>query len=95
MNFPFFGSCDISWLTKNNEINWSRELLEITKPNSETEVENLRKKNPSKSRKSENISLQERLADLKEVQMEALEEAQKRKQDFMKTMLEKQRQISL
>ena len=37
--------------------------------------------------------MQERLADLKEVQMEALEEAQKRQQDFMKTMLEKQRQM--
>ena len=37
--------------------------------------------------------LEERLADSKEVQMEALEEAQKRQQDLMKTMLEKQRQM--
>ena len=51
-------------------------------------------KNSSKSRKIENISLQERLVDLQEVQMKALEEAQKRKQDFMKTMLEEQRQMN-
>ena len=37
--------------------------------------------------------MQERLAHLQEVQMKALEEAQKRKQDFMKTMLEDQRQM--
>ena len=53
----------------------------------------LEKKNPLKSRKSENILLQERLVDLQEVQMKALEEAQKRQRDFMKTMLEEQRQM--
>ena len=58
-----------------------------------SKVENLRKKNPSKSRKRENISLQERLAELQEVQMKALEEAQKRQQDFMKNMLEEECQM--
>ena len=57
-----------------------------------SEVENVRKKNPSKSTKSENISLQERLADLQEVHMKALEEAQKRQQDLVKTMPEEQSQ---
>ena len=88
MNFPFFSSCDIFWLTKNNEINWGRESLEIIKQNSEKWS-----RKPEKSRKSDNISLEERLADSKEVQMEALEEAQKRQQDLMKTMLEKQHQM--
>ena len=53
----------------------------------------LEKKNPLKSRKSENILLQERLVDLQEVKMKALEEAQKRQRDFIKTMLEGQRQM--
>ena len=57
-----------------------------------SKVENLRKKNPSKSRKRENISLQERSAELQEVQMKALEEAQKRQQD-MKNMLEEECQM--
>ena len=56
-------------------------------------VENLSKKNPSKSRKSENISLSERLVNLQAVQMKALEEAQKMQHYFMKTMLQEQRQM--
>ena len=39
--------------------------------------------------------LQERLVDLQEVQIKAEEETQKRRQDFIKTMLEEQRQIHL
>lgn len=39
--------------------------------------------------------LQERLVDLQEVQIKAVEETQKRRQDFIKTMLEEQRQIHL
>ena len=39
--------------------------------------------------------LQERLVDLQEVQIKAVEETQKRQQDFIKTMLEEQRQIHL
>ena len=58
-----------------------------------SEVKKLGQQNPSKSRKSQNISLQERLVDLQEVHMKALEEAQKRQRDFMKTMLEEQRQM--
>ena len=51
------------------------------------------KKTPSRSRKCENRSLQDRLVDLQEIQMKALEDAQKRQQDFIKTMLEEQRQM--
>ena len=50
-------------------------------------------KNPSKSTKSENTSLHERLLDLQKVQMKALEDGQKRQQDFMKIILEEQRQM--
>ena len=78
---------------KNNEINWSREPLEIAKKNSEKRSQTPEKKNPSKSKESENISLQERVVDLQEVQMKALEEAQNRQLGFMKTMLEEQRQM--
>ena len=81
-----------NWTIGPKWIDW-REPLEFTKLNSEKWSRKPEKKNPSKSRKIENISLQERLADLQEVQMKALEEAQKRKQDFMKTMLEEQRQM--
>ena len=37
--------------------------------------------------------MQERVVDLQEVQMKALEEAQNRQLGFMKTMLEEQRQM--
>ena len=37
--------------------------------------------------------MQERLVDLQEVEMKALEEGQKRQRDFMKTMQEEQRQM--
>ena len=42
---------------------------------------------------SENTSLHERLLDLQKVQMKALEDGQKRQQDFMKIILEEQRQM--
>ena len=42
---------------------------------------------------SENTSLHERLLDLQKVQMKALEDGQKRLQDFMKIILEEQRQM--
>ena len=42
------------------------------------EAENLGEENPSKSRKSENIFLQERLVDLQEVQMKVRKEVQRK-----------------
>ena len=56
------------------------------------EVENLRKK-VFKIQKGGNISLQEWLEDLQENQMKVIKEAQKVQGDFMKPMLEEQRQV--
>ena len=56
----------------------AESLLKSSSKIQESEVKPPEKKNPSKSRKSENIWLQEQLVDLQEVQMKALEEAQKR-----------------
>ena len=56
-------------------------------------VENLRKRISRNSRKRENISLQERLVDLQEVQMKALEKAQQKQHDFTKIIFEEQCQM--